>query len=128
MKRRNCQVLHLVILIAALALLSGGCASDGTLSAQKIAAAEKAISEAKDGNASLNAPNELEIAEGKMSQAKQAFAKQDHEKAGALAERALVDAEYARTKATAEKNKKAVAEMRKNTDTLRQEIERLSKQ
>ena len=93
MERKNYQVPHLMILIAAFALLLGGCASDGTLSAQKITAAEKALSEAKDGNASMNAPNELDMAEMKMSQAKQAFAKQDHEKAGALAEQASVDAE-----------------------------------
>jgi hypothetical protein len=128
MERKDYPALHWVILIASFSLLVGGCASDGTLSAQKIAAGEKAINEAKDGNASLNAPTELDIAQGKMSQAKEAFAKQDHEKAGALAEQASVDAEYARTKATTEKNKKAVEEMRKNVDTLRQEIERLPKQ
>ena len=127
MERRKYQTLHLAILIAAFVLLVGGCASDGTISTQKIAGGEKAISTAKDGNASLNAPSELNAAEGKLAQAKEAFAKKDYEKAGALAEQASVDAEYAQTKATTEKNKKAVEEMRKNIDTLRQEIERLSK-
>jgi septal ring factor EnvC (AmiA/AmiB activator) len=127
MERKNSQALHLVLLMAAFALLVGGCASDGALSTQKIGVGEKAISVAKDGNASLNAPRELDAAEGKLAQAKEAFAKKDYEKASALAEQASIDAEYAQTKATAEKNKKAVEEMRKNIDTLRQEIERLSK-
>ena len=115
------------ILITAFALLLGGCASDGALSTQKIGVGEKDIKAAKEGNASLNAPRELDAAEGKLAQAREAFAKKDYEKAGALAEQASVDAEYAQTKATTEKSKKAVEEMRKNIDTLRQEIERLSK-
>ena len=127
MKRGNYQVLHLFILLTAFALL-GGCASDGALTSQKIGEGEKAISEAKDGNASLNAPSELQKAEEKLSQAKAAFAKKDYEKAGALADQASIDAEYARTKATTEKSKKAAEDMKKNVETLRQEIERLSKQ
>ena len=127
MERKSSQALHLVLLTTVFVLLLGGCASNGTLSTQKITAGEKAISVAKDGNASLNAPSELNAAEGKLAQAKGAFAKKDYEKAGALAEQASVDAEYAQTKATTEKSKKAVEEMRKNIDTLRQEIERLSK-
>jgi hypothetical protein len=128
MESRNYHALHLAILIAAFVLLLGGCASDGTMSTQKIAAGEKAINTAKDGNASLNAPNELGAAEGKLAQAKEAFGKKDYEKAGALAEQASVDAEYAQTKATTEKNKKAAEEMKTKIDALRQEIESLSKQ
>jgi chromosome segregation ATPase len=128
MESRNYHALHLAILIAAFVLLLGGCASDGTISTQKIAAGEKAISTAKDGNASLNAPSELNAAEGKLAQAKEALAKKEYEKASALAEQASVDAEYAQTKATTEKNKKAAEEMKKKIDALRQEIESLSKQ
>jgi lactam utilization protein B len=129
MERKNYQALHLLILITAFALLLGGCATtNGTLSTQKMAAGEKAISEAKEGNASSNVPTELAMAEGKLTQAKEAFGKKEYEKAGALAEQASIDAEYASTKATAEKNNKAVEEMKKENDTLRQEVERLSKQ
>jgi len=129
MERKNYQVLHSVILIIAFVFLLAGCAStNGTLSTQKMAAGEKAISEAKEGNASANAPNELAVAEGKLTQAKEAFGKKEYEKAGAMADQASIDAEYASTKATAEKNKKVVEEMKKDNDTLRQEIERLSKQ
>jgi PBP1b-binding outer membrane lipoprotein LpoB len=128
MERKIYRVMHSVILIAAFAFLLGGCASDGALTTQKMTAGEKAVSDAKAGNAASGAPRELEMAEGKLAQAKEAFAKKEYEKAGALAEQASVDAQYARTKATAEKNKKALEEMKKENDTLRQEIERLSKQ
>ena len=129
MERKNYQVLHSLVLITAFALLLGGCATtNGTLSTQKMAAGEEAISKAKEGNASSTAPAELAAAEGKMTQAKEAQGKKEYEKAGALAEQASVDAEYASAKATAEKNKKAVEEMKKENDALRQEVERLSKQ
>ena len=109
-------------------LLASGCATNGTLSNQKIQAGEKAILDAKEGNASLNAPAELNVAEENLRQAREAQAKKEYEKAVRLAERASIDAEYARTKATTEKTKKPVEEMRKNNEALRQEIERLSKQ
>ena len=109
-------------------LLASGCATDGALlSTRKIQAGEKAIMDAKAGNASVDAPAELNVAEENLSQAREAQDKKEYEKAARLAERASVDAEYARTKATTEKAKKPVEEMRKNNEVLRQEIERLSK-
>ena len=120
---------QLLAVVAAFGLLlASGCATDGTLSNQKIQAGEKAILDAKEGNASLNAPAELNVAEENLRQAREAQARKEYEKAGRLAERASIDAEYARTKATTEKAKKPVEEMRKNNEALRQEIERLSKQ
>jgi phage shock protein A len=123
-KRR--KIVQLFALATVFGFLLGGCASNGTLSTQKISAGEKAINDAKAGNASLNAPAELNMAEGKMVQAKEALAKKEYEKAARLAEQASIDAEYARTKASTAKTKKTVEEMRKNIDALRQEIERLS--
>ena len=117
----------LFICLAALGLLIGGCASNGTLSTQKISLADKAISEAKESNAGLNAPAELKAAEEKLVQAKKALSEEDYKKAAFLAEQASVDAEYARTKATTEKARKTNEEMRKNIEALRQEIDRLSK-
>ena len=110
-------------------LLASGCAADGTLlSTRKIQAGEKAILDAKAGNASVDAPAELNVAEENLNQAREAQDKKEYEKAARLAERASVDAEYARTKATTEKAKKPLEEMRKNIEGLRQEIEHLSKQ
>lgn len=110
-----------------LALLLGACASNGTLAAQKISAGEKAVLDAREGNASLNAVAELNAAEGNLSEAREAFAKKEYERAARLADRAFIDAEFARNKAATEKAKKNAEEMRKNIEALRQEIERLSK-
>jgi septal ring factor EnvC (AmiA/AmiB activator) len=120
------KIVQFFAVAAVFGFLLGGCASNGTLSAQKISAGDKAINDAKVSNASLNAPAELNMAEGKMVQAREALAKKEYEKATRLAEQASIDAEYARTKASTAKTKKTVEEMRKNIDALRQEIERLS--
>ncbi|KPK90439.1 MAG: hypothetical protein AMJ94_09440 [Deltaproteobacteria bacterium SM23_61] len=123
-KRR--KILPFFVIAAVLGFLLGGCASNGTLAAQKISTGEKAINDAKVGNAFLNAPAELNRAEGKMVQAREALAKKEYERAARLAEQASIDAEYAHTKAATSKTKKTAEEMRKNIDALRQEIERLS--
>jgi len=115
--------------VAAVLVLSlGGCASNGALSSQKLTTGERAIMEAREGNASLTAPAELNAAEGNLTQAREAYAKKEYGKATRLAERASVDAEYARNKATTEKAKKRAEEMRRDIDVLQQEIDRLSKQ
>lgn len=93
----------------------------------KVSEGEKAINEAKASNASLNAPVELVAAEGKLSLAKEALAKEEYEAAARLAEEASVDAEYARARATTEKYRKTAEEMRKNIEVLRQEIQRQSR-
>jgi len=125
----NNRTTQLLAAVAAFGLLvASGCATNGTVSSQKIQAGEKAIMDAKAGNASLNAPAELNAAEENLRQARESQAKKEYEKAARLAERASIDAEYARTKATTEKAKKPVEEMQKNIEVLRQEIERLSKQ
>jgi septal ring factor EnvC (AmiA/AmiB activator) len=127
MKGTKRKIVPVFAVVAVFGFLLAGCASNGTLSTQKVSVGEKAISDAKVGNASLNAPAELNMAEGKMFQAKEALAKKEYEKAARLAEQASIDAEYARAKASTAKTKKTVEEMRKNIDDLRQEIERLSK-
>ncbi|HEX7373148.1 MAG TPA: DUF4398 domain-containing protein [Thermodesulfobacteriota bacterium] len=120
------KIVQFFAVAAVFGFLLGGCASDGTLSTQKISAGDRAIMDAKISNASLNAPAELNSAEGKLVQAREALAKKEYEKATRLAEQASIDAEYARAKASTAKTKKTVEEMRKNIDALRQEIERIS--
>lgn len=88
---------------------------------------EKAVDEARAANAALVAQPELQAAEEKLALAKDAFAKEEYDKARRLAEEAKVAAEYAQTKAVSEKNKRSVEEMRKNIDVMRQEIERQSR-
>jgi hypothetical protein len=127
MRGEKGKIVQFFAVVAIFGFLLGGCASNGPLSTQKVSAGEKAINDAKMGNASLNAPAELNMAEGKMVQAEEALAKKEYEKAARLAEQASIDAEYARAKASTAKTKKTGEEMRKNIDDLRQEIERLSK-
>jgi hypothetical protein len=126
-KRRIQQVLVVVTVIGL--LFAVGCAAPKTtaqLSGEKIFRADKAFSDAKDGNASLNAKEALAVAEGKLASAKDAFAKQNFDEAARLAEQAAVDAEYAQAKATNRKSLNIAEEIRKNNDSLRQEIRQMS--
>ncbi len=127
-RRRTIQ--HLIVCALAVgALLSVSCSTTNwpIHSKQMISQGEKAVNEAKAGNALLNAPVELSAAEEKLSRAKEEFEKGWHEKAARLAEEAAVDAELARARSKTEKNKRMAEEMRKNIETLRQEIEYQSK-
>jgi hypothetical protein len=125
-KRKHLQ---LFLVAATLGLtVAAGCATSSILSSQKISQGDKAITDAQLSNASVSAPDELKIAEEKLSQAKEAQAKKEYELATRLAEQASVDADYARARATSDKSQKAADEMRKKTKVLREEVERLSKQ
>jgi hypothetical protein len=126
-KGRIQQVLIVVTVIGL--LFAVGCAAPKTtaqLSGEKIFRADKAFSDAKDGNASLNAKDALAVAEGKLASAKDAFAKQNFDEAARLAEQAAVDAEYAQAKATTQKSLNIAEEKRKNNESLRQEIRQMS--
>jgi len=126
-KRRIRQVLIVVAVIGL--LFAVGCAAPKTtaqLSGEKIFRADKAFSDAKEGNASLNAKDALAVAEGKLAKAKDAFAKQNFDEAANLAEQAVVDAEYAQARATTQKSLNIAEEKRKNNDSLRQEIRQMS--
>ena len=123
-RKRNIQ--HLIGGVLAVgALLLGGCATANwpVTSKQRISQGEKAINEAKAGDASVEAPDELKAAEEKLSLAKKEFANGWHNNASRLAKEAEVEAEYARAKTTTEQKKKTEKEMQGNIETLRREIE-----
>ncbi len=126
-KKKRIQSLLVVWAVLGLLLISG-CVTYATMPREKISECDKVLAEAKESNASLNAPGELKAAEDKLAEAKAAFAKKDYEKATRLAEQALVDADYARAKGASEKAKKKAEELRQNIKTLRHDIELLSKQ
>ena len=108
-------------------LVAGGCSSmNANVAGEKISQGERAVTEAKGSSALLNSSEDLAVAEGKLAQAKAAFEKQDYETAARLAEQASVDADLARAKATTQKNMKIAEEMKKNIESLRQEIRRMS--
>jgi len=122
------KAIWLWTIVAAFGLLLGGCGGNANLAKDKIFLGEKAFSEAKEANAHLNAPDELNVAEGNLVKARKAFEEKDYKQAARLAERASIDADYARNRAITEKAKKSAEDMKKNIEILRQEIKRLSKQ
>ncbi len=110
-------------------LLMAGCASIGSRSIanSKISESEKAISVAKEINASTNILLDLRNAENKLVQANSAFETKEYAKAARLAEKATIDADYARIQASAEKSKNDADQMRHNLVDLRQDLERISR-
>ncbi len=128
---RGRRILHgvIAVLLAGGLVLSAGCATRNyrsDYSRQLLSQGEKAVKEAKTGNASQSAQAELKAAEEKLGQARDAFAKEEYDKAGRLAEEAAVAAEYAQARAEIEKNSRAAEEVRKNLETIRLDIERQS--
>lgn len=126
-RKRGTMLLPGVALAAGLMLAAGCGGTSPIVSRGKVTEGEKAVNEAKASNASLNAPVELTAAEGKLSLAREALAREEYDEAARLADEASVDAEYARARATTEKNRKTAEEMRKNIEVLRQEIQRQSR-
>ena len=127
MKRKS-RIRKLFVVAMGLSILwLCGCSGFAASSRQKISEGDKALIEAKGSNATVNAPVELKAAEDKLGQAKAAFSKKDYNNADRLAEQALADVDYARTKGTTEKVKKEAEELRQNIKALRQEIEVLNK-
>ena len=129
-KTSNRQLFFPLFFMGALAmLLTVGCASSGSLSTatMKISESEKAISVARESNASTNTPVDLRNAEDKLAQANLAFTDDEYLKATRLAEKATVDADCARIEAKAEKAKKDADQMRQNIRNLRQDLERISR-
>ena len=122
-KARN-PLLFGVVFILGLVLVAG-CATRNyrkDYSSLMISQGEKAVSEARAGNASMKAQPELKAAEDKLRLAKEAFARDEHDKAALLADEAKAAAEYAQSKASTEQTKATVAEMQKNIETMRQDI------
>lgn len=121
--RRKMQKVSVAVAILG-TLLAGGCAVNDTIPGKTITTAEKAITDAKESTATVDAAGELKIAEDKLAEAKAAMADKDYEKAGRLADEALVDADYARAKSTTVKAKKTADETRESIRSLQQELER----
>lgn len=112
------------VLVAGLALTA--CASvDATLSSARISKAMRAVDEAKQSNATLNAPAEIRAAEDKPIEARAAVTKDDYAGAVRLAEQAVADAEYARARSDYERLRKMADEMRQNIQALREELQRM---
>ena len=129
-KKRRIQRAFVGVAVLGL-LFAAGCGSSNKMTAQtsgeKVMRAGNAYVQAKDGNASLNAKDDLAVAEGKLMKARDAFTKKNYDEAANLADQAVVDAEYAMARATTKKNLDIAEGIKKETNALRQEIERMSK-
>jgi len=129
-KKRGIRQVFVVVTVIGL-LFAAGCGSSKKMTAQtsgeKIFTAGKAYMDAKDGPASKNAKEALAVAEGKLLKAREAFAKKNYEEATKMAEQTMVDLEYAKARATTQKNLDTAEGIKKDTNALRQEIEQMSK-
>ncbi|RKZ38867.1 MAG: DUF4398 domain-containing protein [Gammaproteobacteria bacterium] len=105
-------------------LLMSGCGNALKPPTDKVANAELAISRAQDGNAQTYAPIELRQAEDHLQKAKAAIQAEEYKQAKHFAEKALLDATLAESKAESETARQAAKEMRESIDTLRQETNR----
>jgi hypothetical protein len=108
------------------AILVTGCASgDASLSSMKLGQAQRAVSDASQATAPVNAPVEIRQAETKLAAAREAAQRKDYGEAIRLADEAQADADYARAKSQNVRATKMADEMNQNIQTLRRELERL---
>ena len=109
---------------------SVGCASVSRAPTDAFQAADIAIANAEKEEASEFAPNELISARNKIAAAKSAVANKPSEsevmRARRLAEEARSDAEFASARARDAREQAVNADLQKNNDTLRQELQRTS--
>ena len=110
---------------AAAALLAlAACASTPVPPTEALQAAETAISNAEQARIADYASPELGVAREKLTAARAAVEKEEMDLAQRLAEQSRAEAELASAKAEAAKAKAVNDEMRKSTDSLKQEMQR----
>lgn len=116
--------------VIALVILLGGCASTQMPSSQltaTMATASETVKQAREADALEYAPLELQAAEQKMQAARTALDKENPERAGRLANEAMVDARLAAVKSRSARTQAVARELQQSIETLRQEIARNKK-
>jgi len=121
-----CRVLSIAVIMTAVG--TTGCATKAVSPFESMTSADLVIKEAKDNNATVNAPLELRFAEDKLTAARAAVSKEEFMKAKRFADEALIDAKLAEAKSLSVKAKKQALEMRDTIETLRREIDRIQSQ
>lgn len=104
--------------------LAAGCATTDTVST-RFPTLEENINAAKAADAERFAPAPLKSAEAKLEAAKSAMAAKDMLSANRLVDEAMVDADYARALAPTEKAKNEARKLRKEIQSVRDEIRKL---
>jgi chromosome segregation ATPase len=121
--RSSMRAAGMALTIAALSLLAA-CAGQTEQSMEAIARADASIEQAEQSGARELASANLDAAKDKYSKAEVAVEKGDTVLAQRLAEEAELDAELAAATARTDKAEKAVEELHRSIETLRQEIAR----
>jgi hypothetical protein len=115
-------VIQLLLLCGAVGLSS--CAGKPPVATvSQMSQAELAVQQASKSKAPEYASLELYTAREQFASAQEAMHKKDYMQARRLAERALVNAQLAETKAEAEQARRAAAELRQSIEALRREAE-----
>lgn len=114
---------HTTLPMMGLLLAAGlaGCASQPVPHSQ-LAVGRSSIESAQSAGAGELAPVELNQARNKMSQALEAVRNNQYPEARRLAEEADVDAQVARSKANAERSRRAAQEISAGLQNLRQQL------
>lgn len=112
-----------MLLLSAAALGLAACASPPD-TAVPMAVAEAAVKRASSTATGELAPDQLRVATGKLSEARAAIARGDHERALRLAEQVEVDAQVAELHAQAQRSRKAAVESEAAARALREELSR----
>lgn len=90
---------------------------------QKLTQTEASISQAEQIGAEEYAPLAIREARKKLDKAKELVSEEKFEEAIRVADRAMVDAEYAQMKSLSSKSQKAVHELKESIKTLKEEID-----
>src|ERR1043166_987174 len=115
-------VIQLLLLCAAMGLSScAGKPPAATVS--QVSQADLAVQQASKSKAPDYASLELHTPRGHRAGPQEAMRRKDYTQARRWAERALVNAQLAETKAEAEQTRRAAAELRQSIEALRQEAE-----
>jgi PBP1b-binding outer membrane lipoprotein LpoB len=115
-------VIQLLLLCGAM-VLSSCAGKPPAATVSQVSQAELAVQQASKSKAPDYASLELYTAREQFASAQEAMHKKDYTQARRLAERALVNAQLAETKAEAEQARRAAAELRQSIEALRREAE-----
>jgi len=115
-----------IFIIICMVSMMPACA--GVAPMEKMVKLESQIANARQAEAIVYAPLELKFAEDKYELALDAIADKDYDVARQLADEALLDAQFAETKALSVRAEKEAQEMRESIETLRSELNRIQTQ
>lgn len=113
-----------ILSIACAALFITACASTEPAPTTLLTQAQAHISQAESAGADQHAPVALRDAKNQLKDAESAIDEEEYTKARMLLEKSIADSEYATAKSNSEKTQAAAEEMKKQMETLKQEVKR----